>query len=189
MLLLAASTLPAQAATLDLIASSNPATNGDSLSIAVVVGGLAAGSTPSLGDFDLAIDFDPTVLAFNSYALGIGLGSVDALEAFDASFGLTGPGQVNVAEVSFLPPAVLDSLQSDSFTLVTLNFTVLGADVTTALGFDSFVLGDAFGNSVAVDAANGTTVTVQPIPLPPTFWMMVSALAVLAGRGTARPQR
>jgi hypothetical protein len=94
-----------------------------SISLDLVVSGLVGGAAPSLGGFQVDLGWDPARLALAQVDFGSGLGDPAALEAVADS--LTSPGFANLAEVSLLPPAALDTLQSDAFVLTSLRFTVV----------------------------------------------------------------
>ena len=139
------------------------ATTGDSIAINLVVSGLG---TDSLGAFDISVGFDSSALSFTSYSLGNYLGNINLLEAIDGSVGNTGSA-VNVAEVSLLSAFDLDTLQSGSFTLATLNFNVINLAVGTVTQLSVLpgpVLGDALGFQIAVTGLGSTSVGTVPVP-------------------------
>lgn len=149
------------------------ATTGDSISLNLVISELG---TDSLGAFDISVGFDSSVLSFTSYSLGNYLGNINLLEAIDASAGVAG-GTINVAEVSLLTALDLDALQSDGFTLATLNFNVtnLAFGTQTQLSVLSGpVLGDALGSSIAVTGLGSAS--VGTIPVPGTLLLLTSAM-------------
>ncbi len=68
-----------------------------------------------LGDYDLDISFDPTVLTLDSFVVSDALGSVAGGEALDVSLGVVSPGLLNPSVISTLSAAQLDVLQGASF--------------------------------------------------------------------------
>ena len=166
---------------LNLSPSSQTALPGDNISLDLIISGLNAGGAPSLGDFDLDIAFDTTKLSFISYSLGSFLGVISSAEADDFSSGVLG-GLINLAEVSYLLPAELDSLQGSSFTLATLLFhvNVLGNGASTNVSFATInALGDGFGNSLGVDAANSATIS-NNVPEPSSALLILLGLSGLS---------
>lgn len=165
---------------LNLSPSSQTALPGDNISLDLIISGLNAGGAPSLGDFDLDIAFDITKLSFTGYSLGSFLGVISS-EADDFSSGVSG-GLINLAEVSYLLPAELDSLQGSSFTLATLLFhvNVLGNGASTNVSFATInALGDGFGNSLGVDAANSATIS-NNVPEPSSALLILLGLSGLS---------
>ena len=166
---------------LNLSPSSQTALPGDNISLDLIISGLNAGGAPSLGDFDLDIAFDTTKLSFISYSLGSFLGVISSAEADDFSSGVLG-GLINLAEVSYLLPAELDSLQGSSFTLATLLFhvNVLGNGASTNVSFATInALGDGFGNSLGVDAANNAAIS-NNVPEPSSALLILLGLSGLS---------
>jgi hypothetical protein len=142
------------------------ASEGDSISLDLVVSELGDFGTDSLGAFDLFVGFDASVLSFTNYFLGDFLGDVGLAEAIDASSGDVG-GAVSLAEVSLLSAIDLDALQPDEFILATLEFDVinLAAGAMTQLSVMSgAVLADAFGEAIAVTGMESASVTGVPVP-------------------------
>ena len=166
---------------LNLSPSSQTALPGDNISLDLIISGLNAGGTPSLGDFDLDIAFDITKLTFTGYSLGSFLGVISSAEAYDYSLGGSG-GLINLAEVSALSAAELDSLQGSSFTLATLLFhvDVLGNGASTNVSFSTInALGDGFGDSLGVDAANSATIS-NSVPEPSSALLILLGLSGLS---------
>jgi hypothetical protein len=156
------------------------ADTGDSISLDLVISGLGDYAPDSLGAFDISIDFDASALSFTSYVLGDFLGDVSASEAIDASGGASG-GSVNVAEVSLLSAAALDTLQPGAFILATLNFSVLDLEDGAATQLSLLagpVLADAFGFGLSATTSGPASVqsTVSGVPVPGTLLLLVTAL-------------
>lgn len=153
-----------------------------SFEIDVVVSGLAAGTAPSLGAFELDLAWDPARLALTGVAFGSALGD-PVLEAVTDV--VPGAGSVNVVEVSLLAPAALDALQPDTFVLARLGFEVLSLGASATIEVTRALAADAFGRPLAVDAVAGAR--VEAIPEPGAAWLFALGLACAArGAGLRR---
>jgi hypothetical protein len=156
------------AVTLSLEPSASTAKAGDSISLDLMISGLGDYTGDSLGDFDLEVMFDSTVLSFDGYSLAGYLGDSSWFEAIDYSFGEYAPGRIGLTEVSLLSPAELDALQPDSFALATLDFTVglLAEGESTLLSIDTvWALGDVHGDPLALDATSDASIRGVPEPI------------------------
>jgi hypothetical protein len=142
--------------------------------VALTISGLGDPGPPSLGAFDVNINFDPTVLAFDSAAFG------DQLDLFGFGFnptfsGVIAPGVLNLFEVSLDPPVLLDVLQAGSFTLATLTFDAIGLGISP-LEISSFVLSDAWGFSLDAMTQLGRISASAAVPEPSTLLLLGSGL-------------
>jgi hypothetical protein len=167
----------AHAALLSLQPDTTFTSNGDTVSLDLVVSGLGNFGPDSLAAFDVSVNYDPSLLSFSDYSLGSLLGDLIGFTALDVSGGDTGGGEVNVAEISLLLPASLDALQSDEFILASLSFDVFnpGPDAITNLNIlGGATLSDANGRALLV--TTGGPATIHIVPLPGTLWLMVSGL-------------
>jgi hypothetical protein len=163
---------PAWSASLDLVPTTSVVTEGDTLTVNLVISGLTDGE--QLSTFDLVVNFDSTVLSFSSYLLSDLLGSLTSYESYDASSGLIADGQLNLALVSLLSDL---STQSTTFTLATLTFSALAAG-QSALTLSDVTLGDAVGATLTADLGS-TLVNVSAVPEPGTSAMLLAGLGLL----------
>jgi len=138
--------------------SSTSAAMGSPLSVDVVISCL--GLPPEIGSFDVFVGFDPLLLAPVDITFGPFLGDPSLFEALTAVDLSAGSGIVEGAEVSVLPTAQLDLLQSPSFPLFTINFMGIG---------DGAVSFQYLGGPV--DDGNGILIfgTKTLVPEPGTF--------------------
>lgn len=174
-LLLALAPAGAGAVSIDLAPGVVAATVGASFDLELVVSGLGDGAAPSLGAYDFDLEFDASLLAFESVAFGTQLGA-GSLQAS----GVAG-GVVDLAEVSLLSPAALDALQPGSFVIATLRFTPL-APGTSSVGFGQAIVGDGFGAPLQVSLGGARVVAERAIPEPGAVALFGLGALVLARR-------
>jgi hypothetical protein len=146
------------AISIELSPSSSSVTLGTPVDLELRISGLGNGIAPSLGTFDITLEFNPLILGFSSFAFGDpglgdqldlpGLGSVTGLDSGTS-------GQLNVFEVSLDLSSGLDSLQAPQFALGTVSFNTVGIG-TSGLQFTSAVFGDALGNPLLVQLGRGS---------------------------------
>lgn len=143
---------------------------GDSFTVDLMIDG----EGDLIGAFDVDILYDSSLMTFTSYTLGTVLGV--ASEALNLSAGDLG-GIIDLAEVSLLYPIVS---QPASFSLATLEFTCIGAGVSTISIDPNLIIGDDWGDPLSVSSLGTVTVTQQgtaPVPEPATLLLMGSGLA------------
>ena len=179
-----------QAISLVFDPSSQIVTIGGSAEVGIKISGLGDLIAPSLGTYDISIDFNPAVLAFNSVVYGDPILG-DQLDLF--SFGsLTattpGAGSVNLFELSLDSVDDLNNLQAADFILATLSYDAIGVGISP-LTFSAVLLGDALGDALTAIASNGS-VTVESavtasVPEPSTI-MLVALGLWLMGWNRAR---
>ena len=154
---------------------------GELVSVDLVISGLGDGTAPSLGAFDLDIEFDPAVLAFNSVAFGdpilgdqLDLMGWGSFTIFDG----TTAGVVTLLEDSNDEAWVLNDFQPSSFTLASLSFDTLSVG-TTDLNITHIELGNADGDPVSADVtgASVSVVSSASLPEPGTFFLLVGTVA------------
>lgn len=152
---------------------------GSNVQVDFVVGDLTDNTAPSLGAYDLNVVFDAALLQYTGISWGnqLDLLQLGSLAMVDDS--AAAGGQLNVFEVSYDEIATLDAQQSGSFTLFSLFFTALAVG-ESQIDVDVLSLGDAEGNALAADQVSGAGVTV--VPVPAALPLLVSGLALLAGR-------
>lgn len=121
----------------------------DTISVDIVIDGLGAAGPDSLAGFGFDVLFDSSILNFESVVYGSLLGDIDPL-AFETDI-LTDssvPDVLSLSELSFLFDTELDTLQSASFILATVEFSGASGGSST-LSFGGIDLSDAFGFSLS----------------------------------------
>ena len=104
---------------IELVPSAPVVQPGDPLTIDVVVSGLGAMASPSVGAFDLAITWDDTLFSYDSLTFGTGLGD-PMTEAISGTTPMA--NSVQTFELSLLAASTLAASQPATFTLATLTF-------------------------------------------------------------------
>lgn len=170
----------AQAISLGFSPVSQTVIIGQPAQIALKISDLVANSAPSLGSFDLKINFDPSILSFNSVSFGDPiLGDQLDLEGLGSTSGFSSLSNsiVNVFEVSVDQPNTLNLLQADSFILATLTFNSLGIGISP-LTISNIILGDADGAPLTAALGDGSIIVIPQsstsVPEPSSLLMYVS---------------
>jgi hypothetical protein len=171
---------PASAINVDVIPSQPSLNVGEMLTADVVISDLGLFSPPSLGVFEIDLNFDNSLFAPGAVTFGV------QLDLF--GFGINPRGAtplastVNVFEISLDSPSDLDTLQLDRFLLFSVQFEALSAGVGV---FDLAII--ELGNSVADPLfASTTSATVQvmspnAVPVPAAVWLFGTALLGFIG--------
>ena len=171
----------AQAATVSLVPESTSIDGalGASVDVAIVVDDLAFLNNPSLSTYDITVDFDASILAYDSIAFGDPINGAQLDLGFGSFTDSTpGAGSISLLELSFAQPFQLDTQQLGTFTLATLTFTTAGYG-TAALDVANAVLGDSLGDALPVDIVNAN---ISVVPVPAALWLFLTALASLGWR-------
>ncbi len=165
----------AKAAILDIVPNNQSILLGDTVNIDLNISGLGDLSADSLGAFDLNINFDSSILSFNNAVYGNQLD----LFGFGTVNGSTpGMGSVNLFELSFDSISDLNTLQVDSFTLVTLAFDTLTTG-TSPLEIANVILSDASGSALPFVVNNGTA---SVVPVPAALFLFSTGFLMLLWR-------
>lgn len=150
------------------------------------ISGLGGGISPSVGSFDIDVNYDADILRFDSVTFGnqldlLGFGSFQ--DQFSNTTG-TAPnllGVIDLLEISFDTIADLDALQTPSFTLATLAFEALQLGMST---LDiSGVVSDAAGSVLPVSFPSGRVTVTSTVPEPGTGLLLVLGVIALVGLG------
>lgn len=165
----------ADAITVSLDPAAQTVQLGATMTLDLVVSGLGAGTTPSIGTFDVDVSFDSSLLSFVSASFGTGL-DVFGFGANPRSV-TPGAGSLNLFELSLDLPADLDALQPDSFTLASLSFQALALG-TSPSSITINALGDSLGDPLTA-TVSGANITVAQVPEPSLAYLLGTGLAIL----------
>lgn len=174
----------AHALLLEIEPDSLDASVGDSVNLDIFARSLG---TDLIGGFDIDLEFDTSLLAFNSVSFGTGLGDPDLFESLVDNclggelFCPAGPGRVNLYQVSFLDSGSLGALQpgSDLF-LFSIVFDALAAGFSS-VSFTRTDISDETGFEVLqVTSTSGATINSSPVdePVPVPAPSVLSLLGI-----------
>jgi hypothetical protein len=137
-----------------------------------------------VGDYDLDISWNATILSLASISYGsqLGGGSPNSIQ----NFPVAGAGTVNASEISLLTPAGLIALQpGQTASLLSLVFNTLSVG-TSAVDISFNAIGDELGNALAPPLQQGSITVVQGgpnvIPEPSTIMLLTTAAGLIALR-------
>lgn len=151
-----------QAIELTLEPGNTSITVGSSVDLKLVIRGLGTGAAPSLGAFDLNLNFDPTVLSYDAVTFGdASLGNQLAFTtpSVDGDFVDASLGVLNLFSVSLDPEADLNDQQADSFVLANIRFLSLATGLSS-VSLSDILLSDAAGGSLDASSVAGSQVEV-----------------------------
>jgi hypothetical protein len=114
--------------------------------------------------YDLDVTYDSSVLSATGVTFGLLLGDELLFEVLNAS-DVSVPGLVDFAQVSLLSDAELAALQSDPFTLATLEFDAIGVG-TSSLDFVFDAFNDIKGRTALVLDVDPGSGSVNVVPEP-----------------------
>jgi len=185
--LLAVCCRPAEADLLTVDPTSQTANLGSPVNVGVSISGLGMFMAPSLGAYDINVNFDPTILQLLGVTFGdpifgdqldlTGLGSIQSE--------ISGLGTVELFELSFDSIDELNANQAPEFELGTLAFRALGLG-TSPITISINALSDAYGDVLVAGTQNGT-VMVNPAPVPEASSIFL--LGTVVGLITMRRRR
>lgn len=149
---------------------------GDPTTVAIEISGLGNLTAPSLGSFDIDVNFDSGILLFASVTFGdqLDLGVLGSIISATA-----GTGVVSIFEVSLEDPQDLEDFQAGAFTLVTLTFATIGIG-TSPLSLSVNSLGDASGSPMQASIGSGSVTVNAAVPSPGGAVLLISGLVVSA---------
>ena len=171
----------AQAVSIDLLPGQQTVTQGGPVTLQVRISGLGDASAPALGAYDLNLNYNASLLQVAAITWGNQLDLAGYGSLQDANTSLA--GVLNLFEVSFDDPWLLNHTQADSFTLFNVVFNTL-ATGSAIFNLDVNAIGDALGNSLALDSLNNAGIQITGVTAPePAGWLLlIGGLGVLVLR-------
>ncbi len=174
-----ATLLAAPSHAVSLLLQPDSVTTSGSFSLDLVAQGLGAGAAPSVGGFDVTLQYDPGFVSFSDVSFGPDLGASISGQL------PTPPGSVRAFAVSLLSPAQLDALQGANVTLASFEFDVV------SLGVGQVDIGEAFlsdANAALITLTETRGAVVAAIPEPGAALAFALGTALVA-RWTASRRR
>jgi len=144
--------------------------------------GVGDHTSPSLGAFDVTVNFDSSILSFVGATFGGFLGDIGLGEAVGTVTPPPPSGVVNLVEVSLLTGAELATLQGSSFVIASLSFQAITGG-SSSLSLSNVILSDENGDELtdpdllsgAINVREGGGGTT--VPEPGTLYLIGSGLA------------
>lgn len=170
---------PVKAVTIDLLPDTQNVTVGQPISIDVQISELGNGTPPSVGGFNLELNYAPTVLSFNDLTFsglinlsGLGIQSIDS----------STPGTLSFGEVTLDLPADLNTAQPDSFSLANIEFMGSGIGTNSPLTLTIIELVDENFTELEPVTKNDAIVTVSSAATQvPEFGLGLKGWGILLG--------
>lgn len=176
LLLLIAAGSSAQAASLTLVPSANPVVQTGAFTVNLVVSAAdAPGTHPGLHSGAVTVNFDKTLLTYNSFTLAGGL-------IYFSPLTVTTSGNTQTIALGFQNAPDNGSVGTFSFQAI----GPVGSVATLGLAdaddmFGSFV-NKAVSDTPYTPAFVGTQVSISAVPLPAGIWLLGTAVGALAAR-------
>lgn len=185
---------PAKAIAVSIdVLSANQISTSDTVSVHFRISGLTEQAYDSLSGFDFDVLYDDAVLRFVGQSFTDSLTSLNQLDfaepgglGFYGDVSDFGAGTLEAFGVSGNSSNVLDALQTQAFTFLTLDFVALSASTGTAVGIDLADPAMLFLNSDSGDLpfSFGQTSSIirvsqsgpTPVPEPSTLALIFSSL-------------
>jgi len=168
---------------LTFVPASQDVNTNDLAVVDLQVVGIGDHTSPSLGAFDVTVNFDASILSFVGATFGGFLGDIGLGEAVGAVTPPPPSGMVNLFEVSLLSGGELATLQGASFVIASLTFQAL-ASGSSGLSLSQVILGDETGEALNDPDLLGAVITVKggvtAVPEPSTLVLVASGLLGLA---------
>jgi hypothetical protein len=165
---------------LDLVPADSTIPLSGSASLSLVLSGLAS-EGQIVSAFDVFLTFDSSIVAPTGLSFGTALGG----PASSIQGSISGSGDLEAFEVSFLTDADLAALQGDSVTLAQLIFSGIGLGTSSVqFGAATTVFGKADQSGVPTTLLpdlGGARITVveRPAPEPASLLLLALGLAAL----------
>lgn len=172
----------ASAISIDLIPNHTNIAVGDQLALQVKISNLSDSNAPSLGVYDLDLNFNNNLFSFSHLIWGDNVigNQLDLSGSGSAQTSTVNSGIINLFELSFDDIDSLNNLQAGEFTLFTLLFDAI------AIGSGNFsignnIFGDAVGDLLTIDRFSDAQINISsvPVPEPSSLLLLLGMLAVI----------